>query len=459
MQAGNSVLKKNDIIELNIDDITFEGSGEGRLSDGMVIFVPGCTAGDRIRAKIVKVKKTYAFAIVQDFLELSPQRQADDCDVYKKCGGCCFRHISYDAELKVKQKTVGENLKKEGINVPVNEISPSPMINGYRNKAQLPIRYDADGRICIGFYAKRSHRVVGISHCRLHPGFFDEIIEYTRAFAERYNISAYDETDNTGLLRHLYIRYGEATGEVMVCLVINGKRMPHSDEFAAGLINLNKDVASVMLNVNTASTNVILGKKNILLYGRPYINDILCGNTYHISPASFYQVNRSGAEKLYNIAAGMAELNESETLLDLYCGVGTIGLSVADRVKKLIGVELVPDAVKDARHNAEINGIKNAEFFCADAAAAAEALLNRGERPNVIIVDPPRKGCSQQLLNMISELFPQKIIMVSCNSATMARDVKALSEAGYSIKQAQPVDMFPRTAHVETVVLLQKETL
>ncbi len=451
------ILKKNEIIELNIEDITFEGSGVGRLENGMAVFVPGCAAGDRIRAKIVKVKKSYAFAIVDDYISLSPYRQENDCDIYKKCGGCCFRHITYDAELKVKENTVVENLKKEGIQVETNKIIPSPNITGYRNKAQLPIRNDADGNISIGFYAKRSHRVVNVSHCNLHPKFFDDIIEYTRCFAEKYNISSYNEENNSGLLRHLYIRYGEASGEIMVCLVINGRKLPNSDAFAAGLINLNKDITSIMLNVNTEKTNVILGGKNILLYGTPYINDILCDNKYHISPASFYQINRSGAEKLYNLAAEMAELSGNETALDLYCGVGTIGLSVANRVKKVIGVEIVPDAVEDAKRNAQINNIQNAEFICSDAAAAAEALLRHGERPDVVIVDPPRKGCSNELIGTISKLSPKKIIMISCNSATMARDIHLLEQSGYNLGKVQPIDMFPRTAHVETIALLYRE--
>ena len=449
-------MKKNEIIELNIEDTTFEGSGVGRLENGMAVFVPGCAAGDRIRAKIVKAKKTYAFAIVDDYISLSSDRQENDCDIYKKCGGCCFRHITYEAELKVKENTVFENLKKEGIQAEISKIIPSPNITGYRNKAQLPIRNDADGNISIGFYAKRSHRVVNLSHCHLHPEFFDDIVEYTRRFVEKYNISAYNEVNNSGLLRHLYIRYGEESGEIMVCLVINGRKLPNSDAFAAGLINLNKNIKSIMLNVNTEKTNVILGRKNILLYGTPYINDILCGNKYHISPTSFYQVNRSGAEKLYNLAAEMAGLSGNETVLDLYCGVGTIGLSVANKVKKVIGVEIVPDAVEDAKRNAQINNIQNAEFICSDAAAAADALLKRGERPDIVIVDPPRKGCSNELLETISKLSPEKIIMISCNSATMARDIRLIEQAGYKLGKVQPVDMFPRTAHVETVCLLSK---
>lgn len=448
------ILNKNDIIELNIDDITFEGNGVGKLSDGMVIFVPGCTAGDKIRAKIVKVKKNYAFAIAEEYIELSPDRQENDCDIYIKCGGCCFRHIAYSAELKVKQNTVCENLKKEGIRTKINEIVGSPAINGYRNKAQLPIKSGENGKISIGFYAKRSHRVIDLTTCRLHPDFFDDIIAYTRDFAEKYQIKAYNEADNSGLLRHLYIRYGEATGEIMVCLVINGRKMPNSDAFAAGLININKNIKSIMLNVNTAKTNVILGSKNILLYGSRFISDIICGNTYHISPTSFYQVNRRATEILYTIAGDLAAPNKDETLLDLYCGIGTIGLSLANRVKRVVGVEIVPDAVDDAKKNAQINNIKNAEFICGDAEAAARLLMQQGEHADIIIVDPPRKGCSPILLETIFKMSPKKIVMISCNSATMARDIKILTNMGYNIQKIQPVDMFPRTGHVECVSVL-----
>ncbi len=452
------MLKKNQIIELDIEDMTFEGSGVGRADDGCVIFVPGTAAGDRILAKIVKVKKNYAYAIVDTLITASNDRTDTACDVYKACGGCCFKHVSYEAELRIKENTVRENLRKAGVkDVDFDSIVPSPKENCYRNKAQFPIRRDESGRVIIGFYARRSHRVVDTSSCALHPGFFTEIAEYTRGFIEKYRIPVYDETMHTGLMRHLYIRYGEKTGEVMICLVINGKKLPHAQEYVAGLLNIDQNIKSVMLNINTKKTNVILGAENLCLYGSSFITDILCGNLYKISPLSFYQVNRTAAEKLYNLAFDMAGLSGNETSLDMYCGVGTIGLSMAKRVKKVIGAEIVPQAIEDAKENALANGISNAEFICADAAEAARTLQERKIKPDVVFLDPPRKGCSAELIDILAEMSPQKIIMISCNSATMARDVVLLEERGYSIKKVCPLDMFPRTAHVECVACLTKK--
>lgn len=451
------MLTKNQTLELYIEDMTFEGSGVGRAPDGCVVFVPGTAPGDRISAKIVKAKKNYAYGIAESIIEASSVRGETGCAVYRPCGGCCFRHVTYAEELRVKRNTVAENLKKAGITGVVTEpVTPSPNITGYRNKAQLPVGRTPDGRIAAGFFAKRSHRVVNTAECALHPAFFADITGCVCAFAEKYGISVYDETAHTGLLRHIYIRYGEASGEVMVCLVINGRRLPHADRLISELTALNPDIKSIMLNINTKKTNVILGDGSVLLYGTPYINDTLCGKIFRISPMSFYQVNRSGAERLYNLAFDMAELTGSETVLDLYCGVGTIGLSAADRVKRVIGAEIVPAAVEDAKINAAANGISNAEFICADAAEAARQLESKNIRPDVIFLDPPRKGCSPELIDISAKMSPLKIVMISCSSATMSRDIALFAPKGYELRRVCPVDMFPRTAHVECAALLTR---
>ena len=449
------MLKKNQIEEAEITAMSSDGNGIAKI-DGMVVFVPYTAVGDKLKIRIVKVQKNYSFGIIEEILEPSPDRVDDNCPVYKKCGGCAFRHISYEAELRHKAEFVQSNLRRLGGLDPVMlPITPSPLVQGYRNKAQYPIR-EYDGKIEAGFFAKRSHRVISCASCDLQPTFFEQILEYTKQFLEEYHISAYDEQTGKGKVRHLYIRCGEVSGEVMVCLVVNSERLPHAAEYVEGLLKVCPQVVSVVLNINREQNNVILGQKCITLYGKDTIEDTLCDVRFELSPLSFYQVNRQAAEKLYRLAAEMAQFEGNELLIDLYCGAGTIGLSMTSKVRELIGVEIVPDAVENAKENAKRCGVENARFICADAKEAAAQLAAENLHPDVIVVDPPRKGCDLEVLQAIAAMAPKRLVMISCNSASLARDCKELEALGYHLEKAAPVDLFPRTTHVETVVLLSK---
>lgn len=450
------MLQKNDLIQLDVTDITNEASGVGRHG-GMAVFVPGAAVGDRLEVRVVKVLKNYAYGKIERILMPSPHRIDDGCPVSRQCGGCSLRHLSYDAECRIKQNWVTEHFRRiGGLDPAVLPIQPSPAQSGYRNKAQYPIRRGPDGRVQIGFFAPRSHRVVENHFCDLQPRFFGEILELVQHFLEEYHISVYDELSHQGLVRHLFLRWGERTGQIMVCLVINGKDLPHAGRLVRLLTEAFPQIASIQLNLNRAKTNVILGRECRVLYGSPVILDVLCGVEVALSPLSFYQVNRGGAEKLYRIAADFAGLTGRELLLDLYCGAGTIGLSMARLAREVVGVEIVEEAVENARENARRNKIQNARFFCGDAAKAARALAAEGLRPDVVVLDPPRKGCDGALLKTIVEMGPKRIVMISCNSATAARDAAILCQDGYCVRQLQAVDMFPRTAHVECVVLMEK---
>lgn len=449
------MLKKNQIIEAEITAMSSDGNGIAKV-DGMVVFVPYTAVGDVLNIKIVKVQKNYSFGIIAEILKPSPDRVENTCPVYQKCGGCSFRHLSYEAELRHKAEFVESNLRRLGGLDPVMlPITPSPLEQGYRNKAQYPIR-EIDGKIEAGFFAKRSHRVISCAKCDLQPAFFEDILTYTKNFLQENHISAYNEETNTGKVRHLYLRYGEVSGEVMVCLVVSSKGFPHAKEYIDGLLKVCPQVASVILNINKENNNVILGQHCVTLYGKDTIEDTLCDVRFELSPLSFYQVNRQAAQKLYRLAAELADFKGDELLVDLYCGAGTIGLSMASKVKELIGVEIVPDAVKNARANAERCGVKNARFICADAKEAAAELAEQNLHPDVIVVDPPRKGCDVEVLQAISTMSPERLVMISCNSASLARDCKELASLGYTLVKAAPVDLFPKTTHVECVALLTK---
>lgn len=446
--------KKNDLAELEIQSVSSDGSGVGRL-DGMAVFVPGAVAGDRLRVRLVKVMPTYAYAIAEEVLSPSPDRCAPGCGAYPRCGGCSLRSMTYAAELRAKQGWVADALRRiGGFELQPNAILPSPQTEGYRNKAQYPIGSEG-GRSFVGFYAPRSHRIIPADACPLQPEVFGEICRSVCRYIDAAGAPVYDEETGTGLFRHIYLRQGEATGEIMVCLVVNGKTIP-SPELLLEKLAAFPQVASVLYNINTERTNVILGGKDVLLRGRESISDTLCGIRVEISPRSFYQVNRRAAEVLYGEARRLCGLTGSETLLDLYCGAGAIGLSMADAVSRVIGVEIVPEAIADAKKNAERNGIRNARFIAADAGEAAERLASEGLRPDIVVVDPPRKGCDQRTLEAVLAMAPQKIVMVSCNPATAARDLRFLADRGYALREAAPVDLFPRTSHVETVVLMSR---
>lgn len=448
-------LKKNDRVALTIDAATIDGSGIGR-ADGMAVFVPAAAIGDEVTAHILKVKKQYAFAKIEAVQTPSPDRIPSACPVFPRCGGCAFQHISYAAECRIKAQHVADCLHRiGGVTPDLRPLVAAPATEHYRNKAQFPLA-QRDGQVLIGFYAPHSHRVVHCPDCRLQPPEFAPLLAIIDRWIRENGVSIYDETTHSGLLRHVYLRKGEATGELMVCLVANGKRLPQEAALTDALRG-QPGVVSILLNVNTADTNVILGQQTRTLWGADAIEDRLCGRTFRISPLSFYQVNRTQAERLYGIAADYAALTGRETLLDLYCGTGTIGLTMAHRVQRLIGVEVVPEAVADAKRNAARNGITNAEFFCGDAAEAAGALRARGLRPDVIILDPPRKGCAPEMIAQATAFAPDRIVYVSCDPATLARDCAAFAGYGYAAVSATPVDLFPRTGHVETVCLLTRE--
>lgn len=452
------MLRKNDLIPLEIQSVTSEGSGVGRY-EGMAVFVPGSAPGDRLTVQVVKVLSSYCYGIIREVVTPGPGRIPPRCPVCRRCGGCSLQQLDYPAELAEKERWVADAVSRiGGISLPVRPILPSPREAGYRNKAQFPLGMGKEGP-CWGFYAPRSHTLIPLEDCRLQPPFFAAIADAVCRYIAQSGQQPYDEAAGTGLFRHLYLRWGEATGQVMVCLVVNGQKVPQPQLLVSMVLAACPGVTSILVNTNTKRTNVILGPETRVLFGEPAIRDILAGVEVEISPLSFYQVNRQAAELLYRQAAEMAGLRPDDLLLDLYCGAGTIGLSMARQVGSLVGVEVVESAVRDARRNAERNNIQNARFLCADAGAAAARLEEEGLRPTVAVLDPPRKGCDAATLAAVARMAPRRVVMVSCNPATLARDLRALEKAGYRAEAVQPVDLFPRTAHVETVVLLQRENL
>lgn len=456
MKTREAKLKKNDEIELEITALTSQGSGVGRFG-GLAVFVEGAAAGDRLLAHIIKVKSSYAVGIIKKIIRPSEQRIPADCPVCGKCGGCSYRHITYEAELQMKKQSVQDALSRiGGLSVEVDEILSAKSSDGYRNKAQYLVGMSADGKTLIGFYAKKSHRIIDCRSCLLQPPEFEKILRTVEKWAAQSGVTLYDGEKNTGLLRHIYIRKGRKTGQTMVCLVINGDGVPKQERLIAALTEADDTVCSIILNFNKEKTNVILGESCRTIWGEDFIEDELCSLKFQISPLSFYQVNPGGAELLYGKAKEYAALTKDETLLDLYCGAGTIGLSMADEAKKVVGVEIIPQAIENARQNAENNAIENAEFFCADAADVSADLLSKGFSPDVIVLDPPRKGCSREMLETAVKLNPERIVYVSCDPATLARDCAVFASLGYEAQKACAVDMFPRTAHVECVVLLSR---
>lgn len=456
-------LAKNDIITLEITALTNEGSGVGHYKEdssdgrGMAIFVPLTAVGDVISCRVVKVLRSYAYGRVEGILIASPDRAEDGCPVYAKCGGCCFRHISYEAELRAKQGFVQDAfMRLGGLSPEFLPIQGSESPEGYRNKLQMPVAKQ-DGRTVCGFYSERSHRVIPVDKCALQPELFAEITRFVTEQADRLRISVYNEEKHEGVLRHIYLRQGHYSGEVCLCLVAR-RKVPEFERLAKAAAERFPEITGVVLNINRDRTNVILGEDEQVLFGRAEIKDTMCGVNVEISPKSFYQVNTPAAEALYRQAAEFAR-PEGKLLLDLYCGAGTIGLSMAGKARRLIGAEIVPQAVENARENAERNSVKNAEFICADAGQAAQQLERSGERPDVIILDPPRKGCSEDTLTACAGMQPERIVMISCNAATAARDCKRLAELGYTAAMVRPFDLFPRTSHVECVVLIYKNNV
>ena len=453
-------LQKNQILTLRIERLSSDGSGVAHSADGEAVFVPGTAPGDEARVRIVKDCGRYAFGILDELLTPSPDRIPVDCPVAGPCGGCSLRHLDYAAELRAKQESVLDAFRRiGGLEVPVLDILPSPEVDRYRNKVQFPVGVDKNGAPCIGFYAGRTHRIVPCPDCKLQPGVLNKIGNALCAFFAQQGIRSYDEQSGKGLVRHIFLRRGAHSGQIMVCLVCTRAKLPHAEQLCTALREQFPAISTILLNVNAKNTNVILGGENHILYGPGYIEDTLCGVPVRLGPLSFYQVNTLAAERLYGVAAQYAQLTPDDTLLDLYCGMGTIGLSMADQCRELIGVEIVPEAIESAKANAARMGeavAAKSRFFCADAGQAATQLAAEGLHPDIVMLDPPRKGCDEATLSAVVRMAPRRVVYVSCNPATAARDAAWLEKNGYHAEKVLPVDLFPRTKHVEAVLLLTK---
>ena len=448
------MLVKNQIYEALVTDYTAEGQGVAHI-EGCAVFLPNAIAGERVRVRIEKARKTWASGKIVELLEKSPHRVNRECPVAKLCGGCDFWHMDYAEETRLKAERVKTCLNRiGGQQLETVPILAAPTCYGYRNKAQYPVAVKK-GRAFAGFFRAGTHEVVENSRCRILPPEADLVKDKVIDYVNQYRVPVYDETTHTGLLRHIYVRRGAVSGQVLVCLAVNGEKLPKAQELIRRLKTV-PGFTTLVLSVNTRKGNAVLGDKFITLHGPGYIEDTLCGLTFRLSPRSFYQVNHHQAQRLYETAIAQAGITRQDTVLDLYCGVGTITLAMASAAGKVIGVEVVPQAVEDARDNAKRNGIENAEFFCGDAGQAALQLEREGVRPDVVVVDPPRKGLNADTIEALSRMSPRRIVYVSCDPATLSRDVALLKERGYELKTAQAADLFPRCAHVETVVLLSK---
>ncbi len=451
-------LKKNDQVQIRIEDISSEGQGIGKY-EGYTLFVKDTVMGDMALVQITKTGKTYGYARLVKLLEASQYRVEPRCPVAARCGGCQLMHVNYTKQLEYKENKVRNCLTRIGgfTELPMEPICGMEEPYYYRNKSQYPVGRNKDGSIAIGFYAGRTHTIIDTSQCFIGARVNEEIIAIIRSFIEKYKLESYDEELHKGLIRHILIRVGYRTGEIMVCLVINGKDLPHSEELVESLKKI-QGMKSICLNINKDKTNVILGDKIIPLWGEPYITDYIGDIKYQISPLSFYQVNPVQTKKLYDIALDYADLHGEETVWDIYCGIGTISLFLAQKAKKVYGVEIVPPAIEDAKKNAQINNITNAEFF---VGAAEEVLPEKYKKEkifaDVIVVDPPRKGCDQSLLDTILAMAPKRVVYVSCDPATLARDLKYLCEKDYELKRVRAVDQFAHSTHVETVCLLERK--
>lgn len=455
-------IQKGAQVTLDVTDLNGLGCGVARLPDGRVVFVAGAVAGDRVSAELIKVNKTYTVARLLEILSPSPDREDGFCAAPAGCGGCVYRNLSYARELELKRTELVHTFRKAGLpDAVIEPVRTTGEVCGYRNKAAYPIARGKNG-LYGGFYAQKTHHVMGYFACSLQPAAFGEILAATCTFFTARGVDAYDEATGKGLLRHLYLREGRGSGEILVCPVINGGALPDEAEYVHMLREKFPRVSGIVLNRNEENTNLILGRDYRTLWGKPYLRDVFCGMEIHIAPEAFYQVNHNAAELLYGIAAEKAGLTGRELLLDLYCGVGTVGLSMAHRVREVIGVEMVPGAVECARENAARNGIRNAAFYCGDAANTerllAVAEVERGRLfPDVVVLDPPRRGCDEALLRFLAARQVPRIVYISCGPDSLARDAARLCALGYEMSAVTPVDLFPRTGHVETVVLLSRK--
>ena len=448
------MLVKNQIYETTIVDYTAEGQGIAKI-EGCAVFIPNAIAGERVRVRIEKVGKTWAAGKITELLEKSPHRVNRECPVAKLCGGCDFWHMDYQEETRLKADRVRTCLNRiGGENLEEVPIFAAPTCYGYRNKAQYPVS-SQKGRAYAGFFRAGTHQVVENKRCLILPKETDAVKDAVMDYANQYRITSYDEEAHKGLLRHIYVRRGAVSGQILVCLVVNGRTLPHVPELIGRLKKI-PGFTTLVLSVNTKKGNAVLGDEFIALYGPGYIEDTLCGLEFRLSPRSFYQVNHHQAQRLYEAAISQAEITKEDTVFDLYCGVGTITLAMAKAAGKVIGIEVIPQAVQDAKDNARRNGIENAEFFCGDAGQAALELEKQGIRADVAIVDPPRKGLNADTIEALARMAPRRIVYVSCDPATLARDVALLKERGYILKNAMAADLFPRCAHVESIAVLER---
>ena len=463
-------MKKNDVVTVTVEDMGIAGEGIGKV-DGYTLFIKDAVIGDMVEAKIMKAKKNYGYARLMKIIRPSQYRVEPKCPAARQCGGCQIQAMSYDKQLEFKEQKVKNNLMRIG-GIP-GEVLDSILEPAcgmekpyrYRNKAQYPVGRDKNGSLIAGFYAGRTHQIIPCQDCSLGVEVNSDILRMILEFMEKYQIEPYDEERHKGLVRHILLRYGFATGEIMVCLVLNGRKLPHAKELTGRLSEI-RGMTSITVSVNTEKTNVIMGGEIITLWGQDYITDYIKDVKYQISPLSFYQVNPVQTRKLYETALQYAGLTENETVWDVYCGIGTISLFLAQKAGKVYGVEIVPQAIEDAKKNAEINGMDNVEFYVGKAeellpkfyADYAASHPGQQARADVMVVDPPRKGCEESVLDTMVQMQPQRIVYVSCDSATLARDVKYLRERGYELEKGRVVDMFPQTCHVETIVLLSHKS-
>ncbi|WP_270182715.1 23S rRNA (uracil(1939)-C(5))-methyltransferase RlmD [Alkalihalobacillus sp. CinArs1] len=454
MSIQETPVTKNDIVEVEFKDLSHDGAGVAKV-EGYTLFVPYGIPGEKARVKVVKTKKGYGFGKILDVIEESEERNTPPCPIFYKCGGCQTQHITYDSQLKFKHKQVKDVMERIGkIDVPIHDVLGMEDPWRYRNKAQVPVG-EEEGKIVAGFYQQRSHKIIDMDQCLIQEQENDHVLKVVKGIAEKYGIRAYDERTHRGTLRHVVAKYGKQTKDVMVVLVTKQKDLPNRKNIIRDITKQVPGVKSIVQNINPKRTNVVFGDETRVLWGTDYIYDTIGDIKFAISARSFYQVNPDQTKVLYDQALQYAGLTGEETVIDAYCGIGTISLFLAQKAKKVYGVEIVPEAIEDAKRNAELNGITNAEFEVGEAETILPMWKKQGIEPDVFVVDPPRKGCDESLLETILEMKPKKVVYVSCNPATLARDLRILEDGGYETKEVQPVDMFPHTTHVECVASLE----
>lgn len=447
-------VQKNDYIEVQFEDLTHDGAGVAKV-DGYPLFVKNALPGERAKIKVIKANKGYGFGRLEEILEKSPYRVDAPCPIYKECGGCQLQHLSYEGQLLAKEKQVRDVLTRIGKleNVKVHPVLGMSEPWRYRNKAQVPVG-EREGGLIAGFYQQRSHEIIDMEACMIQQEKNDEVVKAVKRICTKYGVTAYKEERHKGTLRHIMARHGQVTKEVMVVLVTRTQELPNKEKIVKEIVESIEGVKSIIQNVNSKKTNVILGDETRVLWGEEVIYDLIGNVKFAISSRSFYQVNPEQTKVLYDQALTYAELTGEETVIDAYCGIGTISLFLAQKAKKVYGVEIVPEAIANANRNAELNGIENVEFAVGEAEVVIPNWYKEGIVADVLVVDPPRKGCDEALLQTIIEMKPKKVVYVSCNPATLARDLRVLEDGGYTTLEVQPVDMFPHTTHCEAVAKL-----